>query len=325
MPLDLHVTIDPEDFQLNVCPSLANTKTTVASMVCKKGLSWGRIASYLYNRYMAPCKKDSENLDIKDTFGFNINHFNFLKKCDIIKILTETANGLTNSLEVKENSEKTKFINKFKLSKIDTLPKREAIVEAIYKNTNTQDYNSGASLRRKENLDKEGIRSLYLDFDNDKPPYCMPTRIVRLLNELDVNYVAYSSFSSTPEKPKFRVLIPYSVPTNKWWHEKVSEFILLILDSTRYEDIKNYRIDLTCLQPIRFFYTPNVPSGFIKTTDNAPHDDAPWFCNHITGKFLDPNKVLKEHHMCVHFKKIDIHSTALIKKILKEQNKKVKL
>jgi hypothetical protein len=175
----------------------------------------------------------------------------------------------------------------------DSHEKRQAWID------NVMDINKDyVTVRRKKYIqDQTGI---VLDYDNDLPPYRKPTEICRLLNKLGINYLGYSSYSSTVAKPKFRILIPFSYADrgkkgsygSLYFPEanEAASFLIYMLDD-KYEDIKNFRIDATCFQPWRFFYVPNNSPEAILTDDNIAHDDRPWFVSVLKeDNYIDPNK-----------------------------------
>lgn len=315
---------DPIDFQMNVCNSLSNTKSTVASMTCKKGITWPRIVAWLYNKYKEPCKKDAEG-DIKDTYGVNFNHFKFLTREDVNQELFKKAADQERILGNPKSSVESIKKAKFKLKNISTLEKRAQVVKDIFKTVPDDQKERGSSLRRKKFLGsskEETIRSLFLDYDNDQPPYKSPARVIRILNELNISFIAYSSFSSSLQKPKFRVVIPYLRPADKEEHECIAEYILYFLNDEEYSDIKKFRIDTTCLQPIRFFYVPNVPTLSKKYEDNLPHNDGAWFYNKDIGVYLDPDKACKRRFIDIKLG-YKIFSLPTLKAIIKEESKKL--
>lgn len=303
MKFELGTTCNPDDFQINLCASLSNTKTSLAYMRCKNGLTWDRIINSLRKNFINPCKKDEAGEDIKDTFGINFNHFKYLKPDEINKILLEDLQKLEITATKKDITPDHKNIVLFKLKKINSDDKRSKIIKSIYHNINIDDKNYGVSLRRKKYLGRshdEVIRTLFLDYDNDQSPYTSPVKVASILKGLDINFLMYSSFSSTTQKPKFRVVIPYSRAADKEEHECIAELLLYFLTDEFYSDIKHFRIDITSLQPIRFFYVPNVPSITLKKFDDGEaHTDGAFFLNHNIGVFLDPDKTCKWRALCM--------------------------
>ena len=79
---------------------------------------------------------------------------------------------------------------------------------------------------------------------------------------------------------------------------------------------------MTCLQPIRFFYVPNVPTLSKKYNDNLSHDDGAWFYNKNIGIFLDPDKTCKQRFISIKLGD-KVFSLAALKSIIKEELKKL--
>jgi hypothetical protein len=139
----------------------------------------------------------------------------------------------------------------------------------------------GTNHRIDENV--EVVTALGLDFDED----ASPERLVALGQELDqrgLRYLYYSTWSSTPEIPRIRVVIALDadVPAAQFhgfWDAVVSDLGI--------RDV----VDSKCRNPGRLFYTPQCPPGSIpqaKAFDGTPLATAQYITYATSAAPSDP-------------------------------------
>jgi hypothetical protein len=92
--------------------------------------------------------------------------------------------------------------------------------------------------------------------------------------DLGCDFIAYSTYSTSPVIPKFRVIVPLSEYMEAKHISKVITILLSILDST-YAGIIGGSIDITSFQPIRYFYLPASKGEYqvAEITGNLPKVD----------------------------------------------------
>jgi hypothetical protein len=250
-------------FNFNHVRSLSDVKYYVAPCIFKKDLPWKTVVTTL-----STCFNKQESNE-KDAAGFNLNILQALTRQQINSAILDKLKNKPNrtmSIESKRNE----FLDRI-------MPK---------------DDKTSISLRRKQYL--LNCTALFLDYDNDSSSnkHKYPLEVTSILDELGISYVAYSSFSSTPYRPKYRVVIPYSRPVNLVTHTVIFEFFVYILNRD-YTDITDYRLDITSELPIRFFYIPNNKIGCQKAPENTIHTNSAWFKAIDNSMFLDVDMLLK--------------------------------
>lgn len=119
----------------------------------------------------------------------------------------------------------------------------------------------------------EAVTALGLDFD-DAPP----DRLSALLTELQsrqLRYIGYTTWSSTPEAPKIRVVIALDaeVPAAQF-----RGFWDAVIDDLGIRDI----VDTKCRNPGRLFFTPQCPPD--GTPMSAAYEGAPLSVDHILAR-----------------------------------------
>jgi hypothetical protein len=244
MTLDV-VSRPSGDYQFNYCDSLAKLSCPIAWTKFQR-MGWDSIVSYMGKFFN---KQISEE---KDTFGFSISGFRAAERTDLFIALA------------KKNRK-----DAYTAVQIDRIMKK--IPEPV---------GFSISVRRSEFL-KE-VQSVILDYDDPQNDESSHIYIKNRLNSLGISHLMYSSYSNTPQCKKYRVVIPYAFPCNKDTHKTASAFLVHLLDTSDYKTIRSGALDITCLEPTRFFYVPN----------NRPNNTGRFFLNTNTGTFFDPNKAL---------------------------------
>lgn len=117
----------------------------------------------------------------------------------------------------------------------------------------------------------ESVTALGLDFD-DAPPARLSEIIIQLRSR-GIKHVWYTTWSSTPEAPKIRIVIALDaeVPAAQF-----RGFWDAVVDQLGIRDI----VDTKCRNPGRLFFTPQCPA------DGAPSAEA------FEGAFLETGKIL---------------------------------
>ncbi|SFA75066.1 hypothetical protein SAMN04515620_102111 [Collimonas sp. OK607] len=121
---------------------------------------------------------------------------------------------------------------------------------------------------RREDRCIEYLTALVLDLDGKTQPITRE-QIATLLD--GYTFVAHTTFSSTPENLRWRVVIPYTRPATVVEHQRAYEHMQQVFEGA---------IDPACKNPSRFFYGPACPHGM------EPH----FQCFSSEGVTLDPSQ-----------------------------------
>ena len=270
-------TVSQRDFSISMVPSLT-LKDVIAIIQITNSLSWQQII-FLHKKLF-----DSQKSDKKDGMAYSLNSFKAINKASFIQAYVIAV--IKNIKKVRKN-----------------ILLKEVLSEAEKR---WDSYNEKPiSLRRKAYLG--AIQGLFLDFDNSCQPYVQPQLILNTLKKYNISFLSYSSFSSTVEQPKFRVLIPYnhSIPADESIiHETIASYFLYMFGGEDYKFLRGSQIDQTSIEPLRHFYFPK----------NHPDNKSAWFDYH-EGHFLSIEKVLINHR-CALIKNIPIKPYRYTKKLV---------
>jgi len=126
----------------------------------------------------------------------------------------------------------------------------------------------------RHNANVIGSQALILDID--KMPKNALKKIKKALAKENIAYVIYTSYAHTPEKPRIRIVIPYSKQVTP---EKHLECYLY------FNDLLENIVDPTSKTLSRAFYLPACPPGAQKYYE----------CHVGEGDFLDPDDIELSH------------------------------
>lgn len=122
--------------------------------------------------------------------------------------------------------------------------------------------------RKRENVVYKQI--VTLDIDDGTP-----TMFEDLSEVFEYAFVMHSSFSSTPENPRYRLIVPLCETVTPEEYEPVARYIAGLIDIERFDD--------TGFQVHRLMYWPAMPK------------DATYFFSSQDGPFIDPKWVLSQY------------------------------
>lgn len=227
--MNLTKELSPEhSLYLNIVPSLVELKEHIASAMSTQ-IPYSKLFG-LFKKYASTYK----NWPQKDVLAFNLSQCRLCKKeeylCELYK----------------------KHVDKpHQTQSISTDGKRKAKADTVFMGVGD---NRFVVLRRKTSI--RSVGSVLFDFDNSDPTHIIaPCQVLKLLVDLGCDFIAYSTYSTTSEIPKFRVIIPLNEYIDPKYLQKVITMLLGIFDPT-YAGIIRGSIDITSFQPIRYFYLP---------------------------------------------------------------------
>lgn len=122
-------------------------------------------------------------------------------------------------------------------------------------------YEDGVKRGEKNRL---GMGLLILDVDNKHEDYLDFATATKLLTEKDITHFAYTSYSSTEERQRFRLLFPLAEPTTTDLWPNFVEYVLEVTGLLPYREC----MDLSCLHAAEQIYF--LP-GKLKGTDPVIH------------------------------------------------------
>lgn len=263
-----------DNFCLSLTKSLSKVKYPIALAVTRRGIPWGKCAEFLHKMYL------KNLLRTKDCFGYSLASMSPIAESDIVSELTKKWKPKFGTLD--------KYLSK-NIKEYQKEPTAE---------------NSYRTIRRLKSY--EGSQALIVEFDNVVLPKAQPEAVVGFFDSIGVSYAAYSTWSSTPENRKYRVVVPFTGLLDRNQYATCCEVVVFLLDQS-YGIVKDRNLDLSCLRPIQFFYPPNNSTNKVDD-DNAIHQDRPWFRSKDNGLGLDLDKI---YGICRYLHKNKIHLNSL--------------
>jgi hypothetical protein len=198
--------------------------------------------------------------------------------------ISESKDGLALSCNEFKIISETQFIDLYVLSRIKQIRRfgykttTISTLDAEAKRIWGSFKGSPISIRRNRFL--LSVNAIFLDFDNASMPYIQFSDVSTLFKRLHITHLGYSSYSCSIDKPKYRVIIPYSRPVDSDIHYTAASLILHMLRGIEDEHFRHGQLDLSCIEPLRFFYTPK-----------SRPDYSAWVHSYA-GSFLSPEKTL---------------------------------
>jgi hypothetical protein len=249
-----------ENFCLSITPSLARVRFPIALAVTRPDLPWHNCTNFFRNRFRDSILKD------KDCIGFSLLKLAPASDSDIITELTK---------KFKENNKFGANLESYLAKNIKEYQKYP-VKEGNYR-----------SLRRLSSY--QGSQALVIEFDQVEFHKAMPEYMIDYFNRIGTSYVAYSTWSATPENRKYRIIVPYSHVVDRKDHNFICEIMTFLIDQ-RYNIVSRRNLDLSCFRPIQFFYPPNNKVARV-TDDNTIKIDKPWFVYKDNGFGLDVDRL----------------------------------
>lgn len=234
-------------FRLNLTPHLAETRTIYQTGKYYT-ISWHEICQLFIQYFLSNFSNE------KDTYGFNFGQFKKLTYRDWRLKIYNTYLDLDIKLSQGNISQEKRNKLEFKWDKINTEVKRQYELSCMF----TDGYTENTFHRLAEEcLTKSAI---ILDYDNNysqNAPKLHYNEILNKYQQIGCNFIMYTSFSSTPDHEKFRVILPLSEPFKYVDLPIIREALINYLSI--YPDRKDFiygLIDYTSFEFPRMFYMP---------------------------------------------------------------------
>ncbi len=113
--------------------------------------------------------------------------------------------------------------------------------------------NDKGSLRHDKNV--RSVSGALLDFDHVTNDQC--DMVMAELDERQLDWVAYSSWSNSEDEPRFRIVLPYSRAVTVEEHYRIWDYLKSVFPE----------MDQRCRAPSHVFYTPACPEGSVPWTE----------------------------------------------------------
>ena len=268
--------------RLNLTESLASTKT-LFQVGRYYELEWGAVVDWFANWF------NTNFNDVKDTNGFS---FADMRKYTYNDWRIKLYTYMIQQEEVFHNHKLTPKKEKgilFKWNQVKTEQDRINLLNDLFKN----DYDKTLHRVRKDIINKHVV---IVDIDNKSNliQYISPNEILDKAYKMGFNFIAYSSFNNTREKPKFRIIIPTDRPYTVIENLKLREYFAWFFTCREYNDFVYDLIDYTSFEAPRFFYIP------VNRKDN----NSRWFVSKVDGHEMSVDISLKKHSKLLFEKKI---------------------
>jgi hypothetical protein len=256
------------DIHINMVTSLDSLKETIAT---------ARMLKIPYDKLFGVFRKYSvqnSNAKSKDTYAYNLTQN---RPCTKEAYMAELYK---------------KYLAKPSQSwSINTDKKRTELADKNFSSTGAGDI----TFRRKQSIKACG--AVIFDFDNaDDSRIIAPAEVLTKLNAQAFDYIAYSTYSSKPLRPKFRVIIPMNEYVKPIHYEKVCALLTYIIDPG-YTGCLYGGIDTTCFQPFRFFYLPTSPGVYVATDGEIPDTSGSWIVTKKSYRCVDVEKCALEYEL----------------------------
>ena len=269
-------------YRLNLTSSLANTKSLLQVGVYHM-MEWHEIC-HSFNEWNRTFSNK------KEAYGFSLGDFKTYNRDQWRVKLYEyflKAEANLSKLTTERNTKQDRALL-YKYNKVSDENKRLTLLNELFPQGT---WITGFHRVAADCVTKHAV---ILDIDNTAlkgDPRTVPylpamIQIDEIKNILKgYNYILYTSYSHTPTKPKFRVIIPTDKPYNKRESHIIREWFLNNISVRGKMDYFFNLIDITAFEMPRFFY---VPVHHVSNREPG----CTYYCSEFGSNFLSVDKML---------------------------------